>query len=109
LKPFPCAVRGEKDNNDLIITWYRRTQLNGRWIDYIDIAYAAGELDSYVVRIYSGTTIKREWSVSSARSVVYTEAQQIADWGSVQSAYTVRVFQNSSYPVPFKESLATIV
>jgi hypothetical protein len=109
LKPFPCAVRGEKDNNDLIITWYRRTRLNGRWIDYIDIAYASGELDSYVVRIYDGNTIKREWSVSSARSVVYTEAQQIADWGSVQSAYTVRVFQNSSYPVPFKESLATIV
>jgi hypothetical protein len=109
LKPFPCAVRGEKDNNDLIITWYRRTRLDGRWIDYIDIAYAAGELDSYVVRIYDGDTIKREWSVLSARSVVYTEAQQIADWGSVQSAYTVRVFQNSSYPVPFKESLATII
>ncbi len=109
LKPFPCAVRGEKDNNDLIITWYRRTRLNGRWIDYIDIAYAAGELDSYVVRIYDGATVKREWSVSSARSVVYTESQQIADWGSIQSAYTVRVFQNSSYPVPFKESLATIV
>jgi hypothetical protein len=109
LKPFPCAVRGEKDNNDLIITWYRRTRLNGRWIDYIDIAYAAGELDSYVVRIYDGDTIKREWPVSSARSVVYTEAQQIVDWGSVQSAYTVRVFQNSSYPVPFKESLATIL
>ncbi len=109
LKPFPCAVRGEKDNNDLIITWYRRTRLNGRWIDYIDIAYAAGELDSYVVRIYDESTVKREWSVSSARSVVYTESQQIADWGSVQSAYTVRVFQNSSYPVPFKESLATII
>jgi hypothetical protein len=108
LKPFPCAVRGEKDNNDLIITWYRRTRLNGRWIDYIDIAYAAGELDSYVVRIYDGDTVKREWSVPSTRSVVYTESQQIADWGSVQSAYTVRVFQNSSYPVPFKESLATI-
>lgn len=109
LKPFPCAVRGEKDNNDLIITWYRRTRLDGRWIDYIDIAYAAGELDSYVVRIYDGNTIKREWSVLSARSVVYTESQQIADWGSVQSAYTVRVFQNSSYPVSFKESLATII
>ncbi len=109
LKPFPCAVRGEKDNNDLIITWYRRTRLNGRWIDYIDIAYAAGELNSYVVRIYDESTVKREWSVSSARSVVYTESQQIADWGSIQSAYTVRVFQNSSYPVPFKESLATIV
>jgi hypothetical protein len=109
LKPFPCAVRGEKDNNDLIITWYRRTRLDGRWIDYIDIAYAAGELDSYVVRIYDGATVKREWSVSSARSVVYTESQQIADWGSVQSAYTIRVFQSSSYPVPFKESLATII
>ena len=109
LKPFPCAVTREKDNNNLTITWYRRTRLNGRWIDYIDIAYAAGELDSYVVRVYDGATIKREWSVTSTRSVVYTESQQIADWGSVQSAYTVRVFQNSSYPVPFKESLATII
>ncbi len=109
LKPFPCAVRGEKNNNDLIITWHRRTRLNGRWIDYIDIAYASGELDSYVVRIYDESTVKREWSVSSNRSVVYTELQQIADWGSIQSAYTVRVFQNSSYPVPFKESLATII
>lgn len=109
LKPFPCAVRGEKNNNDLIITWYRRTRLNGRWIDYIDIAYAPGELDSYVVRIYDGATVKREWSVPSVRSVIYTEAEQIADWGAVQPSYTVRVFQNSSYPVPFKESLPTIV
>lgn len=109
LKPFPSAVRGEKDNNDVIISWYRRTRLNGRWVDYVDIAYAPGELDSYVVRIYDGTVTKREWSVASARTVVYTEAQQIADWGSIQSTYTVRVFQNSSYPVPFKEALPTIV
>lgn len=109
LKPFPCAVRGEKNNNDLIITWYRRTRLNGRWIDYIDIAYAPGELDSYVVKIYDGATVKREWSVLSVRSVIYTEAEQIADWGAVQPGYTVRVFQNSSYPVPFKEALPTIV
>lgn len=109
LKPFPCAITREKNNNDLTITWYRRTRLNGRWIDYTDIAYAAGELDSYVVRVYDGATVKREWSVTSSRSVTYTEAQQIADWGSIQSAYTVRVFQNSSYPVPFKESLATII
>jgi hypothetical protein len=109
LKPFPCAATREKNNNDLTIIWYRRTRLNGRWIDYLDIAYAAGELDSYVVRVYDGATVKREWSVTSSRSVIYTEAQQIADWGSIQLAYTVRVFQNSSYPVPFKESLATIV
>ena len=109
LKPFPASVRGQKSGNDLTISWYRRTRLDGRWIDYVDVPYALGELDSYVVRIYDGATVKREWSVASTRSVVYTEAQQIADWGSIQSAYTVRVFQNSSYPVPFKESLATIV
>ena len=109
LKPFPCAATREKNNNDLTIIWYRRTRLNGRWTDYVDVPYAAGELDSYVVRVYDGATVKREWSVTSSRSVIYTEAQQIADWGSIQLAYTVRVFQNSSYPVPFKESLATIV
>lgn len=109
LKPFPSAVRGEKDNNDVIISWYRRTRLNGRWVDYVDIAYAPGELDSYVVRIYDGTVVKREWSVATVRTVIYTEAQQIADWGSIQSTYTVRVFQNSSYPVPFKEALPTVV
>jgi len=109
LKPFPASVRGQKSGDDVIISWYRRTRLNGRWMDYIDIAYAAGELDSYTVRIYDGATVKREWVVTAVRSVIYTESQQIADWGSIQSAYTVRVFQNSSYPVPFKESLATII
>lgn len=109
LKTFSASVRGQKSGNDLTISWYRRTRLNGRWTDYVDVPYAAGELDSYTVRIYDGTTVKREWLVTASRSVVYTEAQQIADWGSVQSAYTVRVFQNSSYPVLFKESLATIV
>lgn len=109
LKPFSASVRGQKSGSDLIISWYRRTRLDGRWTDYVDVPYAAGELDSYVVRIYDGATVKREWSVASTRSVIYTQTQQIADWGSIQSAYTVRVFQNSSYPVPFKESLATIV
>ena len=102
-------MRGQKTGNDLTISWYCRTRLNARWTDYVDVPYAAGELDSYVVRVYAGATVKREWVVTASRSVVYTEAQQIADWGSIQSAYTVRVFQNSSYPVPFKESLATIV
>lgn len=109
LKPFLAAVRGQKSGTDVTISWYRRTRLNGRWTDYVDVPYAAGELDSYTVRIYDGATVKREWVVTSSRSVVYTELQQIADWGSIQSAYTVRVFQNSSYPVPFKESLATII
>jgi hypothetical protein len=109
LKPFPASVRGQKTGNDLTISWYRRTRLNGRWTDYVDVPYANGELDSYTVRIYDGATVKREWVVTASRSVVYTESQQIADWGSIQSAYTVRVFQGSSYPVPFKESLATVV
>lgn len=109
LKPFSASVRGQKSGNDVIISWYRRTRLNGRWTDYVDVPYAAGELDSYTVRVYDGATVKREWVVTALRSVVYTEAQQIADWGSIQLAYTVRVFQNSSYPVPFKESLATII
>ena len=102
-------MRGQKTGNDLTISWYCRTRLNARWTDYVDVPYAAGELDSYVVRVYAGATVKREWVVTASRSVVYTEAQQIADWIDPQSAYTVRVFQNSSYPVPFKESLATIV
>lgn len=109
LKPFSASVRGQKSGNDVTISWYRRTRLNGRWTDYVDVPYASGELDSYTVRIYDGATVKREWVITALRSVVYTESQQIADWGSVQSAYTVRVFQNSSYPVPFKESLATII
>lgn len=109
LKPFSASVRGQKSGNDVIISWYRRTRLNGRWTDYVDVPYAGGELDSYTVRIYDGATVKREWVITASRSIVYTEAQQIVDWGSIQSAYTVRVFQNSSYPVPFKESLATIV
>ncbi len=110
VKPFPAVVTSERVGGDVIISWYRRTRINGRWTDYIDIPFAPGELDTYTVRIYDGSTIRREFVTGvGERSVTYTSAQQIADWGSVQSAYTVRVFQNSSYPVAFKEALGVSV
>lgn len=110
LKPFPAVVKSERNGNDLIISWYRRTRKNGRWIDFTDISFAEGELDSYIVRIYDGNNVKREFVTGTgARSVIYSEAEQIADWGAVQPAYTARVFQNSSYPVPFKASLPTTI
>jgi hypothetical protein len=110
VKPFSAVVDSERAGGDVIISWYRRTRINGRWTDYIDVGFAPGELNTYTVRIYDGSAIKREFITETGeRSIVYTASQQITDWGSVQLAYTVRVFQNSSYPVAFKEAIAVNV
>jgi hypothetical protein len=110
VKPFPAVVTSERSGGDVIISWYRRTRLNGRWTDYIDIPYAAGELDTYTVRIYDGDAVKREFATGAGeRSVTYTATQQAADWGSPRPSYVVRVFQNSSYPVTFKEALGVSI
>lgn len=92
----PHSVAGVKNssNNDLAISWQPRTRYPTGWTDGGDSPNS--DPDNYVVQIMNGSTVVREINVSSARTVTYTSAQQVADWGSVQSSYTVKVAQLSA-------------
>lgn len=97
LKPYaPCHIRGVRDNNNnLTITWIRRTRKGGLLVDYKDVDLS--ELsESYEVDILSGTTVIRTFSATTT-SVSYSAANQITDFGTIQSSVNVKVYQMSGY------------
>lgn len=95
LRPFsPVHVEGVFSGTDLNISWIRRTRFGGdRW-DATSIPLNE-ETEAYEIDILNGSTVVRTLTASTA-SVTYTTAQQIADWGSVQSSYTIDVYQLSA-------------
>src|SRR5262249_50006166 len=79
LKPLsPVHIRGTRMGGDLNLTWVRRTRIAGDSWDTIDVPVGeAGE--RYEIDILDGTTVKRILS-TTAPTVTYTAAQQIADF-----------------------------
>ncbi|AIF51997.1 phage tail protein [Pelosinus sp. UFO1] len=94
-KPFaPCHVEGVRNSNgDITLTWMRRTRYDGEWKDLSD-APLNETSEKYEVDIMSGSTVKRTIAVT-AKIATYPVANQITDFGSVQSNITVRIYQIS--------------
>ena len=97
LKPLspvkPKAVR-DISTNDVTFSWFRRTRVDGNLRDYIDIPLNEA-LELYDISVLSGTTVIRSWQ-TVLPSQIYTSAQQITDFGSLQSSYTVQIAQRSA-------------
>lgn len=98
-KPFsPVDLRAARDpsTSDITITWSRRTRLSK---NFSNGTVPLGEAsESYEIVIYtSGTfaTVKRTLTATSP-TVVYTSAQQVADFGSNQATVNVRIYQISA-------------
>jgi hypothetical protein len=96
LKPWsPAHVRGARNGaNDLAISWVRRTRYGGWWRDLTDVPLNE-ESERYEVDVMNGSTALRTLP-ASAPAAIYTAAQQVADFGSVQASVTVRVVQLST-------------
>lgn len=98
LKPrAPAFVRRVEDpaTGDITLSWQPRARQNGQWKDGADVTFDQAE-EAYEVEIYNGVTLKRTLSVTGARSVVYTSAQKVADFGAggpAIGALKVRVYQ----------------
>ena len=73
--------RTARSLDDLTISWTRRSRalVADAW-EQVEVPLAE-DLESYDVQILDGTTVKRTLSGSTA-SVLYTAAQQTADWGA---------------------------
>ena len=90
----PCHVKGVRDDSgNLTITWIRRTRSDGSWKDFVDVPLAETS-EIYEIDVVSGGSIKRTFRTGSP-TVYYAAAEQIADFGTVQSQITVRVYQLS--------------
>lgn len=96
LRPLsPVHVAGEFDgSNDLDITWIRRTRVSGDAWNQIEVPLGE-DSEAYEVDIMNGASVVRTIE-ATAETCTYTSAQQTTDWGSVQSSYTVRVYQISA-------------
>ncbi len=103
LRPFSVAHveqpwRRPRTPDDLTIRWTRRSRVLAadNWSG-LEVPLAE-ELEAYEVEILDGGTVKRVLSTATTR-VVYTSAQQAADWGAPLGpgdSLTVRIFQLSA-------------
>lgn len=108
LMPYaPVDLRGTRGGSplDWSLSWKRRTRLGGAWKDAIDVPL--GEVsEAYEVDILNGSSVVRTLTadVSAAGSVVtpasrtavYTNADQITDFGAEQANLNIRVYQLSA-------------
>jgi len=95
LRPFsPVHVQGRLSGVDVELSWVRRTRLGGDSWDTVEVPLGE-DSEAYEVDILDGLNIKR--TLTSIRpEVSYSGADQIADWGSPQSTYTITVYQLSA-------------
>ncbi|KAB2911618.1 MAG: hypothetical protein F9K29_21985 [Hyphomicrobiaceae bacterium] len=90
----PAHVRGTRASDDLTISWIRRTRIGGDSWDAVEVPLGEDE-ERYEVDILDGSDVVRTLS-SATPSVVYTAADQTADFGYPQAAIDVRVHQISA-------------
>lgn len=99
LKPWaPVHVEGELDtNSDIILTWDRRTRINGALLDGVSDVPLNEETESYSIDIYNalGTAVIRTLT-STTDSVEYQSADIITDFGAPPAQLTVAVYQISA-------------
>jgi len=88
----PVHIKGTRDaSGNLTFSWVRRARWNGDWINGIDIPLYE-EKESYEIDILNGSVVVRTLSSITA-SVNYTAAQQVKDFGAVQSSLAIAVYQ----------------
>ena len=73
------------------ISWIRRTRSGGDNWELPEVPLGE-DAETYEVDVLDGTNVTRTLSVSSPVAL-YSRADQIADFGSVQSAVSIKVYQ----------------
>jgi hypothetical protein len=94
LKPYsPVQIAGERDGDDLIISWVRRTRIGGEWKDGVDVPLSE-TTEQYEINILDGLDVVRTLT-STTPTVTYTAADQTTDFGSPQSSVDIVIYQMS--------------
>lgn len=109
LKPLSVVhIAAMRDGaGEITMTWIRRTRNGGEWRDSQDIIL--GEISElYEVDIYDGSTLVRTITGLITPVYTYSVTDQTTDFGSVQSAVDVDIYQVSNAIGRGFGSLATI-
>lgn len=87
-------LAGVKVGNDWSLTWVGRNQFDGEMVDATTVINPDG-FAGYMIHIVqtgSPEVIKRS-VIQQTTTYTYSAADQIADWGSLQSTITIRIAQ----------------
>lgn len=111
LMPYaPSHFQGQiGGGGDITLTWIRRTRYGGDWLNGGENPGIYGgpqtglpvplneDAESYDVEIVNSTgAVVRTVAGITSPTLLYTAAQQIADFGSLRTAVRARVYQNSA-------------
>jgi hypothetical protein len=108
LKPYaPVGVKAMIDgSNNVTFSWLRRARIDGGLRDLVDIPLME-QSEMYELVVYNGSTVVRSWQVTGP-SQLYSAAQQISDFGSLQSSYAIKITQQSAIVGPGNSFLGTV-
>lgn len=98
LRPYaPVHLKGVRDfgNDDVTFSWIRRTRFGGDSWQTAEVPLNE-DFERYEIEVMDGSLVARTVTVEDSSSWLYTSADQIADFGSVQSSYTFKVYQISA-------------
>jgi hypothetical protein len=99
LKPYSVVQIGGGRNasGDVSISWVRRTRTSGEWRDGIEVPLGETS-EAYEIDIWNAgrTSLLRTFTGITSTNVVYSAAQQVADFGTLQSTIAISIFQLSS-------------
>ena len=97
LKPFsPVHLNAARDDasGDVAVSWIRRTRFGGDSWDSVEVPLNE-DAEAYRLEVLdAGTPVRSQ--VTASPAYLYAAADQIADFGAPQAAYTIRVAQLSA-------------
>ncbi len=89
---MPVHLKAQRDETgDVHITWIRRSRLGGDGWALADMPLDASP-ENYRIRIFDGSSLKRTLT-SASGAVVYSAADQLADFGALPVSLTYDVAQ----------------
>ena len=95
LKPLsPVHVTAWREQDGIRLSWIRRTRRNGDGWEAVDVPLAE-DAEAYEIDVFRDGQVARRLT-SAQTSILYTQAQEIADFGTVQSALALGIAQMSA-------------
>lgn len=98
LSPLSGGMTRNTATDDLTLYAYRRSRIIDEWRDYvdIDIGESAESYEWDVCTDNTYATVVRTLSAAGTNSIIYTAAEQTADFGAVQTTLSFVIYQMSS-------------
>lgn len=90
----PVHLRGTRNEDGILLSWIRRTRKGGDNWDTVEVPLGE-DTEAYRVEVLSGDSVVRTFETATPQTL-YESADELADFGAVQTELSIRVAQLSS-------------